>query len=692
MFGSKLATKITWETTMTFQKNNYNRPFAPIYSVGSGKRTAPTHSTAFNDEERPAGGFVARALRRTNVLLAGLLCLTGAEAAKAFTIFDYQIPITAFADIQANPNDHLRWDLTRPITYSFDAKFNALFTDPKIKDQIRLALAAWANVNSIGYGPTPGYGNTDILEANAFGDIRSITLHELGHALGLGHPNQGAAADLNFIFNPDGGDPSTETLTKVNSSQAPNSANTEVMYAFFSSGEYRRILTWDEIDGFYKLYGTQSPRFQEVASGGDLVFTTWNATDQFGNPNPLNFALTAVSGTQGNATTGSTITSATISYNAISSTSMGFQTHGINWSCYNNILKVHSIKIRTHGTDSTTPVTSRNGPAYWDNQGTSYVLNSGGPPTGLSAASSGLKDDVIWTWTLPGATAATDVPINTIFHPGLSVDANNWSVANSQCYDINGISSTLPLTVDHSFYTDGLLGFASLNRRSHADSEQDAQAATYYARAGSNICAQGFMIVPTDAPQTTIANLQFAEVTGMGIAISNLNAQGFAQLQASNLVTTVTNFGVHTLGPGQPFVVLLQGGAGCLPYDVVTNGNYIVLNRPDLLTKEVFLAWQSSNPENTVGNYSLMGEPPVVNLPVLTISINNHLPTNNVTLTWPSPSTGYVLQQSPSVTASNWVTVAAAPMNVLSPTLGIYQNQVALTSHTNQIFYRLVKN
>jgi hypothetical protein len=170
--------------------------------------------------------------------------------------------------------------------------------------------------------------------------------------------------------------------------------------------------------------------------------------------------------------------------------------------------------------------------------------------------------------------------------------------------------------------------------------------------------------------------------------LSNLNRTGLSQLQANNLVVTVSNFGTYTLTSNKRFVVILTGPGSCVPSDVSTNGNYVIMNRPDLLRRELFLTWQSANVENTVQNFAMIGEPPTGSRPVLWI--NRQGPTtNNVMLTWDAPSTGFILQQNTNLTANSWVNVTNVPALARNPTLGVYQNQVALAATAHQTFYRL---
>jgi len=506
--------------------------------------------------------------------------------------------------------------------------------------------------------------------------------------LGFGHPNQGAADDLNFIPIPDGG--FGGTLTKVNYDHHPN----EVMYASFGSGEYRHILSWDELDAFNVVYGTSTFTFTEVPSGGDIIFKTWKSGDTVdGTPwYSGNLAITHDGGTSGSVATGSTISSATISYSATPPVPIGFASHMINWTITCNSLKTHSVHIQTSGSDNLNPI------AWWNNDGDPAHIFFGThatPPTGTPVGPDN-KNDVTWTWTLPGATAATDIPAGTAFHPGLALDVDDWVAVNCVVFDITGINlAIVPIMVADQFEEGLVTSSASSVESGFSSGKSTAPIAssrghelTYLAPATNSPCSIGFSLVTTEAPQTTVSKLQFADVTGLGLSLSNLNEAGLTQLQASNLVVTVTNFGTHTLGAQQRFIVLLQGGSGCLPDDVATNNNYLLLNRPDLVNKQLFLAWQSTNSQSSVNNFAFVGEPPTVALPTLNIALQK-LGTNITTrITWPQPSTGFVLQQNSNLLSTNWVTLSTVPTVTINPATGVAQNQVSLST-TNRMFYRL---
>ena len=68
--------------------------------------------------------------------------------------------------------------------------------------------------------------------------------------------------------------------------------------------------------------------------------------------------------------------------------------------------------------------------------------------------------------------------------------------------------------------------------------------------------------------------------------------------------------------------------------------------------------------------------------PLLTISPTN---ADGVVLSWPNPSTGFVLQESPGVGPASWTNSAVTPEITAGP------KQIILTSPAGNRFYRLAR-
>lgn len=82
----------------------------------------------------------------------------------------------------------------------------------------------------------------------------------------------------------------------------------------------------------------------------------------------------------------------------------------------------------------------------------------------------------------------------------------------------------------------------------------------------------------------------------------------------------------------------------------------------------------------TGGFWSLVAAVQMPGAPLLTVF---HTATNTVVVSWPAPSTGFSLQQSPSLNGPNWSNVSA------SPTVVGGQNQVIVSPPVGNDFFRL---
>jgi hypothetical protein len=196
------------------------------------------------------------------------------------------------------------------------------------------------------------------------------------------------------------------------------------------------------------------------------------------------------------------------------------------------------------------------------------------------------------------------------------------------------------------------------------------------------------LAVTSPMDSTRVYNLQIADVTGMGLTLSNLNSITLAQLQESSQLITITNFGTNLLNSGEQFVVILEGSASYLPGNIATNHHYMFLNQSNLVDRELFAVVTSSvttsNRTVLVHNYTLLNAPPTVARTVspqlsLSLSINNL-----VTVYWQAVS-GWSLQQNTNLaypTPPGWT-----PSSGVTTSNGT--SYLNLTLHPGSLFFRL---
>ena len=83
----------------------------------------------------------------------------------------------------------------------------------------------------------------------------------------------------------------------------------------------------------------------------------------------------------------------------------------------------------------------------------------------------------------------------------------------------------------------------------------------------------------------------------------------------------------------------------------------------------------------TGGFWSLIAAIQTPGAPILTVFRTS---TNTVVITWPAPSTGFVLQQNPDLKPANWGNAGTTPIVVNG------QNQVLVSSPVGNQFFRLM--
>lgn len=155
------------------------------------------------------------------------------------------------------------------------------------------------------------------------------------------------------------------------------------------------------------------------------------------------------------------------------------------------------------------------------------------------------------------------------------------------------------------------------------------------------------------------------------------------------IVTSFTSTNVHAVG-GWFYLTDTNGAAAGGSVSVSLNGGTAV-EIPSSTNGPAFWGFISGGPlltnltiqSDTAGGYPTLDHfyaaegAPVFAAPVLT--------GGTLLLAWPAPSTGYELQSSTNLAATNWVVVGTSPLNTNQ------QIQVSVPVAAPSAFYRLVK-
>ena len=86
------------------------------------------------------------------------------------------------------------------------------------------------------------------------------------------------------------------------------------------------------------------------------------------------------------------------------------------------------------------------------------------------------------------------------------------------------------------------------------------------------------------------------------------------RLREAKLLELVDGFDQQTIGPGDDFFVVLDGSDD-LPSEILRKGNFLILNRPDLLNQELLVTAMSQTNGAMVQTTALLGLPANTRVP-----------------------------------------------------------------------------
>lgn len=461
------------------------------------------------------------------------------------------------------------------ITYAFHPRFDSQFPDSRLKDQVRLAFQTWQDAPLTPTGTNYSY-RRDSGGWDGFGDLRSIFLHELGHLLGYAHPDGAifcCTPPLNFTWEFGPGFTEKSLLSFR-----------DVMYSNYSSNSYNHILSHDELIGFYVAYtggvtGSGRPRilrFEEVSfdEPADIVITTQTAESSgtWATAVPRIFDSFPMF----------RITHGEIRFSTNSFRPIGLRTLAQRWSYLNlrSDYRVSLVDVSTRGTNNPRPLQIFRGP-FAD-----FRTDSVGPD---------FKDDLKHRWSNP----TRDTSFRVDF--GLEQDVFDWKGRGGTARlvsDSDTITVRLPIT---TFIEIGL----------RDGSIVPTPSPELLVDPDIPVLARGLRVVGAANVQSFVSGLAVARIDDQDIGLKDLDEDLIDVLQSRNLLEEIKDFNPIFLGGQGPedFIILFQGDEKTLPPEVLDQGNYLVLDRPDLLQGELLITVLSETEDAQVRSFAILGVP-----------------------------------------------------------------------------------
>lgn len=455
-----------------------------------------------------------------------------------------------FTDLANEPDSIFSWDGS-VITYKLDASIYQAFPLAKQREQIRLGLSEWSEAHNRPRGTNFDY--TRQSNDNSYFDLRGIVTHELGHVLGSQHVNIAWDRDQrNYV--PDGGGWIPQ-----------QDAGTEVMHDTVARGEIRRVLTHDELDMHDHAYN-RTVTFQEVFGNtpADLNIMTCDGCLGHGGVEESHERV------NGQPASGREITEGVfyIGDGQYNGTPIGFKTLKQSWEFENDFFPqgVHEVLIRTRGTDNPTPTSQSNhNLGQFSLFDTVYV-----PDLGILNF-----EDMAHRWFNPNN--GDTVPLGETIKLALQQDVPDWFVLSAAAQDVDDNAVAVGL-VTIPPWQNSLLN------------PDDDQEGDDLGISGKTVTAKGFRIVGPDDLTTTISEVSFAPIADLNISrLEDLSSATLEELRTLGRLETVLLSSPITIGPGDDFVFVLDGERSDLPADLLGQGNFQLLDRPDLADEELFV-------------------------------------------------------------------------------------------------------
>lgn len=523
------------------------------------------------------------------------------------------------ADLVNQPDNYYSYD-PGVITWKMTGDFKSEFNSEVLQNQVREAFGEWESASSDAtrrtasrYRWTRNNGNQPTV------DLKSVLIHEVGHAIGFQHGdaawfneqgNTGTPWNRNYRYL---GGSLTATAPLggevMNEGNGPGFLPSQKPPKGIPGGAYWRTVSKDEIAGLDYLYGS-SLNFVEVGANDEAMITVDTFVGSGGSNLGVAGPDTSEARSPGNSAAGRKILTSTVGISDNASVEIGVMTRSSNWHFNNNSGEdLEALSVRAEGTSLRNALTAFSNGANrfqtyqpsnafslhgFETRSHQFFDPSGGSIPSGQGTNFGFQLDV-WDWTVSSVTGRTTdgeiVPMSVVSLMG-------WGHGGFQSPDPPSEGIVLP---------GDLAGFV--------DEGHDHGGHGFSTTPGEwRSVAEGFRVVASDTPGV-LTELGFASIAGLGLTGDDLTPELLRKLDDSG---DLVRLGIDPmqLAGGEDLTVVTEGVLDDLPEDLLRSGDFLLLPQKRfgeaMGDGEVLVFARTTGVAGEAWSFSLLNEAPIV--------------------------------------------------------------------------------